>query len=158
MADCYAAKITIGGSLPIQLVDEFIKKLEAEEVALSWSDFPADAVEIRNYIQNNDGPLVFVNGEAVHGEFTGVEQFCKDHNLAFCRHNSAHGEVDCQLEWFDPNGLSGTVDSNEAEEVLIPLEEIGKIMQGPSATIRKRLEDLLAVKVPVATPRFSLVQ
>lgn len=80
MADRVSARIAIGGTLPRSLLAAFTRTIEDEDARLDWEAEPLTDGAIPA-----DGPLELMAHEVAWGNFSGLEEFCHEHGLAYVR-------------------------------------------------------------------------
>lgn len=80
MADRVSARIAIGGILPRSLLAAFTRTIDDEDARLDWEGEPFAAAAIPA-----TGPLEVMAHEVAWGNFSGLEEFCHEHGLAYVR-------------------------------------------------------------------------
>jgi hypothetical protein len=105
MGEYYPGEITIGGKIPADLLEGFLR--EATSAGASVGDyeeaaFAAETVEELLKALDEDGHLVLADAQASYGQFEGLEAFCIRNGIPFDRHSDAHYEFDAENVYFRP--------------------------------------------------------
>ncbi len=80
MADRVSARIMIGGSLPRSSLQDLKQLCDDEDLRVDWEGEPFDPGDIPS-----DAPVDLMAHQVAWGCFEDLEQFCRDHGLAYVR-------------------------------------------------------------------------
>ena len=99
MGERYPGEITIGGKVPAELLEEFLRRtrfhrrkggrLRRRPVRCRRRRWAASGT-------GRDGHLVLADAEASYGQFEELEAFCVEHGIPFDRHSDAQLRVRCR--------------------------------------------------------------
>jgi hypothetical protein len=146
MADRMAAAIEIGGKITKELLDELIA-LASECWAEDWSS-AANTKYLMEAIKDKKS-LVLTDPEIAWGEFTDIEEFCKEHGLHFKRHTCPMFEYEGELQCYNPEKGLQTIGATADGTVYFKeydLREFHK--QGLSLEIVLGVMDIFLTKIP----------
>jgi hypothetical protein len=85
MADRVSASITIGGTLPADLLPDLLAAIECEGLSTEWDGPPFAADQLPA-----DGPLALMAHEVAWGCFRELEAFCVENRLPFARWSGSY--------------------------------------------------------------------
>jgi hypothetical protein len=131
MADCMAALIEIGGDLPRNHLEELVERIHDSGAGFDWIDHAnPEAIRTRLAAAAAEGAtLDLTDDQARWGRFERLEEWLVEHSLPWRRHTSAKYEYDAEIVWFAP-GMTApeSVPANEGADVLVPLDEVRRIL------------------------------
>jgi len=99
MADRFSAEITIGGRIPLELLDELVGVVETEGLGVEWGVAGLDKSEIRQVIveaAQNGRTARFVDDQACYGWFEDLESWLTANGVDFDRYNECRYEYEAQ--------------------------------------------------------------
>ncbi|MDJ0277686.1 hypothetical protein QLH51_12850 [Sphingomonas sp. 2R-10] len=128
MADRVSARIAIGGTLPRSLLDDLKQHIDDEDLRVDWEGEPFDPENLPV-----DTPLDLKAHEVAWGYFEQLEQFCRDHGLAYVRCSGSFGP---DREVFTGSGEPRSHAVTEDDEFVFSLETIREL--GSIAAIEAR--------------------
>ena len=111
MSDRYPAEINIGGNIPKNLKDEFLKLVLDSGGGPNFGEGFVDVSDIEEYIRI-DHWLQVKDDQARGGAFSDLEAFCVSHSIDFDRHSDAFAEFDA-TNIFCRNGKTSSVLSTQ---------------------------------------------
>lgn len=119
MGNRVSVSITIGGSLPAHLVDDFVTIIQSERLSIDWGGEPFDRTQFPE-----DGPLRLFAQEVSNGEIDEVEDFCCTHDLPFLRWSGgAPGSFGPEVVVWKGSGERLRFAADEEEHVVIDADE-----------------------------------
>lgn len=145
--ECYPAMIQIG---PIKRSDleSVLEMIVYEDLGYDWEGGPAPSTEeeLLKVAGLNEGYLVLTSNDAVSGCFEGLENYLRDHDIAFDRQCGGYMEYDAEVVKFRPdlpepwvamgdmNTFRAYVSKDELEKMMeqisdMPVEEIVKALR-----------------------------
>lgn len=120
MADRVSASIAIGGTLPRSRLDELTTIITDQDLRLDWEGAPFKPDDIPA-----DAPIELVAHEVAWGCFSTLEQFCKDHALAYARWSGGcSGSFGPERVIFTGSGLPQSHCVTEDDELVFGLDTI----------------------------------
>ncbi len=108
MSERIAAEIQIGGKIRDRVAEELCGVIATEGVSLEWGESlfqpakPDDLLAAR--CDTGDGLLLLrlFDYEASWGEFNDLEEFLREHDIAFCRYTEGKYDFDPEVVAFHP--------------------------------------------------------
>jgi len=140
MSDRMAARIWVGGKISKaneELADELFGLLK-EQWTDDWASHVTDEYIMKAVTEGK--PVEVANPEIAWGEFTDLENFCKENNLCFLRHSSPRYEYDGELVLY-LNGIIETAPANDDYDWRIGSHDL-QDYQKKGFTIEQILEDM----------------
>lgn len=132
MADRVSARIAIGGTLPRSLLNDLKQHIDDEDLRVDWEGEPFDPEDL-----SVDAPLDLKAHEVAWGYFEQLEQFCRDHGLAYVRWSGGcPGSFGPDREVFTGSGEPRSHAVTEDDELVFSLETIRDL--GSIAAIEAR--------------------
>ena len=118
MGDRVSASITIGGRLPVALVDDFVSLLKAERLSTEWGGELFDREQLPQ-----DEPLRLFAQEVRNGEIADVEDFCCANVLPFVRWSGASGSFDAEIVVWTGEGERHSFTADDNENIVLGADE-----------------------------------
>ena len=159
MADHFPGDITIGGDIPVRLLDRLSEMIAAENVSIDWQ-YALDNTQVREAIEQAaaTGQTVrFTKDEAVHGQFEELEEFLVRRRIHFDRHSDARYEYDGENAHYRGRGRPIVTLSAQNGDDATRCQEIQKILAGRKSDQAKleAIRKLIPVPPPLAPIRFT---
>ena len=134
MADRMAAEIRIGGKVPRSLVDALCAAIRSENAALEWGGghfAPADAQEL---MQARDGEhLCLRDDQAAWGELDELEEFLREHHIAFDRRSEGKYEYDPERVTYRPDRGVEVCLTTESGNPIVEVASLQPVLQALDA-------------------------
>ncbi len=158
MADHFPGEITIGGDIPLRLLDSLSEMIASENVSIDWQ-YALDKAQVRKAIEQAaaSGQTVrFTDNEARQGQFDELESFLVRHRIHFDRHSDARHEYDGENVHYRGRGRPGVMLATQNGRDAICCQEILKILAGrkPDRAKLETIRKLIRVSAPLAPVRF----
>lgn len=118
MGDRVSVSITIGGSLPANLVDDFVTLVQAERLSIDWGGEPFNRSQFPE-----DGPLRLFGQEIRDGEIAEIEDFCCTHDLPYLRWSGGAPSFGPEIVVWKGSGDRLRFTADEEERVVIDADE-----------------------------------
>jgi aspartate oxidase len=155
MSDRFPAEITIGGTIPRQLMDELAGMIASEGVSLDWQ-YAMDKASVFAAIEAaacRGETVRFTDDEACLGQFEDLENWLTSHGIDFDRHSDARYEYDGENAYGRSRKRPVIRNSDQSGKNLVSAEEVHKVLASQAPPDRKlaRIAKLAAVP-PVLTP------
>ena len=99
MADCIPGEITIGGTIPDDVLGAFLGEVNSTGASVGGYGGTEAAFKTTADLTealDDDGHLLLVDDQASFGQFEGLEDFCVKHGISFDRHSDAKYEFDAE--------------------------------------------------------------
>ncbi|HBO44907.1 MAG TPA: hypothetical protein DD670_13460 [Planctomycetaceae bacterium] len=138
MADRMAARIFIGGKIPEILVEPLCDQIDASSASIEYGDPPLrpqtaqDLLDVREQRNKNDSNcpslLVLYDDEASWGEFQELEEFLREHEIAYTRHSDGKYEHDPCIVEYRPGHDLVELAANKSMEPVVPAGEVQKAL------------------------------
>lgn len=179
MSEHLSAEIWIGGNIPESLVPELCAVITHEGVALEWGEgsfAPKTVQDLKTSLRQNDQSewlLWLCDDRASWGQFESLEQFLREHGLAYSRRSEGRYEYDPELVEYRPGRGEVSLATNVAGDPVVLAKdltpvahlldaaiELGERDAGPRLlslveTAQKLLREQLTPDVPLLEP-FSI--
>jgi hypothetical protein len=133
MSEQMAAEIWIGGKIAASLVPGLCAAIAKEYVSLEWGDShfrPSTADELLAACRENEQDvrlLWLCDDQARWGEFEDLEQFLREHDIAFTRRSDGRYEYEPAIAEYRPNEGVFVLAANNSGEVVIPAYELATV-------------------------------
>jgi len=155
MSDHFPGEITIGGSIPRQLLSKLAEMIASEGVSIDWQ-YALDQEAIRATIETAaaKGETVrFTDDEASYGQFEDLENWLTSHGIDYDRHSDARYEYDGENVHGRGRKRPVVMSANQSGYDMVGADEIREILAGQDQPDRKlsRIAKLVAVP-PTLTP------
>lgn len=121
MSEYMGMTITIGGTLPASLIEEFLKVINDE---LSIESGPSTEEDLRKGTKRKKKPIKWY-AQSNYGQCDDLKAFCKEHGLSYVHTSSACLEYDGTLQYWIP-GMEeeGLFSASQNEDPMISLDTI----------------------------------
>lgn len=156
MSDRSATCIGIGGTIPLDHIEELVDSIEVEGCGPEWSGGTIDREHVKELIKeavDAGEALKLFDNEASGGQFQDLEITCRKLGLAYHRCDDGHYAYPATHEaWFpgmaEPISGAGQID----EGPHIPLRELMEAVHDP-----RKVEELARKYEPLVRPIPPLV-
>ena len=106
MADRFAGKISLGGSVPTEKITALMDAIKAEEISLhpEWGDKPFSPKNKQDLIDALDESehIVLCDAQATNGMFDSLEATLTELGIAWERWSDSYCEYDAEIVWWHP--------------------------------------------------------
>lgn len=163
MSERMSAWIQIGGKVPRSKAEELCTAISSARVSLEWGDAtfepksPEELLSVRK-----DDRLCLCDNEASWGEFTELEETCRELGLPYTRCSDSNGTYDAERVDWRP-GMeqphSRTCSTESGEKVLVAEESVRSALdalEAGNAPGAKRILQSLCPLIPPVPP-FEIV-
>ncbi len=147
MADRVSATITIGGSLPADLLLDFAAIINGEGLSTDW-----DGEDFTTSELISESPLALMAHEVAWGRFEALEAFCASGRLPFVRWSGAYaGQWGAERVVFTGSGVPVSFVADEEDNILIDRGTIDRL--GTIEAVRAHFDaaDFVVPPLRVAT-------
>lgn len=161
MSDSFWGRIKVGGKLPREKIDDFIRALEEDVLVTDPEGSVTEVLQkvIDEHRDGEKGYLEFEESEAINGAFPTLEDFCEENGLHFVRESSQFCEYNACEQWYSPGALKekgiNFLDSDsreivfksDMEELIEAVREVRDVENAPKYMaeegIKRELADYL---------------
>ena len=133
MSEHMAAEIRIGGNVPASLVPDLCTVIASQGVSLEWGDgrfhpsTPEDLIGACDDRGDGVRLLWLCDDQARWGEFERLEQFLREHGIAYTRQSAGQYEYDPETVDFRPgHGMVSQV-TNAAGQPVVAASELAPL-------------------------------
>jgi hypothetical protein len=132
MSDYVAARIRIGGRIPVTLVPELCTVITGQHASLEWGDArfrPNSAEDLLEARREEDGVrlLWLYDDQARWGRFDNLEQFLQTHGIPFSRRSDGKYEYDPEIVEYRPEYGSFSMLTNRDGEPVVPVSKLATV-------------------------------
>jgi hypothetical protein len=160
MSERMVAEIWIGGKIAASLVPDLCEAIADEGVSTEWGGGgfePATAHDLLKAVKPNRDkvPLLWLcNGEATWGEFSSLEAFLQDRQIAFTRVSEGKYEYDPEMLVYRPSTGRIEIATDSSGEPMVPISpfvaveaELSKVVDAvPVASLRTILRAIRSAR------------
>jgi hypothetical protein len=143
MSEEMAAEIWIGGKVAASLVPGLCAAIAQQYVSLEWGDSPfcpGTAKELLAACRENDQEvrlLWLCDHQARFGELEHLEQFLREHQIAFTRRGDGKYEYDPLIAEYRPQeGLFVVLSANHVGEAVVPAYALASVETALTEAVR----------------------
>ena len=148
MADYIPAEIHIGGPIPRALLDTLIKEIVTTGASiLDYGEKCATEEDVRDRLQAGK-VFDLYDDRARYGRFDELEDFLVREGIHFDLHYDAKSEHDSQNLYYRGGQRVLELNATQNGKVLIPQDDIMKILSNPQTTDKNKLNDLMKLAAP----------
>ena len=159
MADRFPGEITLGGHIPLRLLDELAERIASEGLGINWQE-ALDPTAVRRAIElaaERSETVRFTDDEALYGQFEELEDWLTRHGIDFDRHSDARYEHDAENVYGRGRRKPVVMSSDQSGGDLVSVESIREILGCRDAPVRKLARIAKLVAVPQALTPIVLM-